>query len=133
MIALLSGEVGGSMIILVISILYVKVGWLWVIGVMISKCLCVLLDVPIIGEMAFGFEVVHWYGLWGPKGLSVEIVTWWNREVVKVLHMDAIEKWLEEQGLEPVGGPLEQFVNRFRIDVDKWKKVVKEAHIVINK
>ncbi len=50
-----------------------------------------------------------------------------------MLHTSATEKWLEDQGLEPAGGPPEEFVNRLRVDVAKWKKVVKEAHISINK
>jgi len=133
MIALLSGEVGGSLTTLVTSIPHVKAGRLRAIGVTTPKRSRALPDVPTIGETVPGFEVVHWYGLWGPKGLPADIVKRWNREVAKVLHTGAIEKWLEEQGLEPAGGPPEEFVNRLRIDVDKWKKVVKEAHIVINK
>ena len=133
MTALLSGEVGGSLTTLVTSIPHVKTGRLRAIGVTTAKRSRALPDVPTIGETVPGFEVVHWYGLWGPKGLPKDIVMRWNREVAKVLHTDKVEKWLEEQGLEPAGGPPEEYVNRLRIDVDKWKKVVKEAHIVINK
>jgi tripartite-type tricarboxylate transporter receptor subunit TctC len=133
MTAMLSGEVSGSMTTLVTSIPHVKSGRLRAIGVTTSKRSRALPDVPTIGETVPGFEVVHWYGLWGPKGLPADIVTRWNREVAKVLHTNAIEKWLEDQGLEPAGGPPEEYANRLRIDVDKWKKVVKEAHIVINK
>lgn len=133
MTALLSGEVGGSLTTLVTSIPHVKTGRLRAIAVTTSKRSRALPDVPTIAETAPGFEVVHWYGLWGPKGLPVDIVTRWNRGVAKVLRTDAIEKWMEDQGLELAGGPPEEFVNRLRIDVDKWKKVVKEAHIVINK
>jgi tripartite-type tricarboxylate transporter receptor subunit TctC len=80
-----------------------------------------------------GFEVVHWYGLWGPKGLPKDIVTRWNLEVAKVLKTDAVNKWLEQEGLEPAGGPPEEFRDRIRSDVEKWKRVVKEAHIVITR
>ena len=131
MIALLGGEVGGSMTTLVTSIPHVKTGRLRAIGVTTPKRSRALPDVPTVGETLPGFEVVHWYGLWGPKGLPADIVTRWNREVAKVLHADAIAKWMEEQGLEPAGGPPAEFANRLRLDVDKWKKVVKEAHIVI--
>jgi hypothetical protein len=27
------------------------------------------------------YEVIHWYGMWGPKGLQREIATRWNQEV----------------------------------------------------
>lgn len=133
MTALLSAEVGGSLTTLVTSIPHVRSGRLRAVGVTTSKRSRALPDVPTIGETVPGFEVVHWYGLWGPKGLPVDIVTRWNREVAKVLRTSATEKWLEDQGLEPAGGPPEEFVSRLRIDVAKWKKVVKEAHIAINK
>jgi len=133
MTALLSGEVSGSMTTLVTSIPHVKAGRLRAVGVTTAKRSRALPDVPAIAETVPGYEVVHWYGLWGPKGLPVHIVTTWNREVAKVLRTSATQKWLADQGLEPAGGPPEEFTNRLRLDVDKWKKVVKEARIAINK
>jgi tripartite-type tricarboxylate transporter receptor subunit TctC len=133
MTAMLSGEVGGSMTTLVTSIPHVKTGRLRAVGVTTPKRSPALPDVQTIGETVPGFEAVHWYGLWGPKGLPKDIVMLWNREVAKVLRNEKVDKWLEDQGLEPAGGPPEEFVNRLRLDVDKWKKVVREANIVINR
>jgi tripartite-type tricarboxylate transporter receptor subunit TctC len=132
MTALLSGEVSGSLTTLVTSIPHVKAGRLRALGVTTANRSRALPDVPTVGETVPGFEVVHWYGLWGPKGLPRDIVMLWNREVAKVVHTERVEKWLEEQGLEPAAGPPEEFTKRLRIDVDKWKRVVKEAHIVVN-
>ena len=131
MTALLSGEVSGSLTTLVTSIPHVKGGRLRALGVTTGKRSRALPDVPAIGETVPGYEVVHWYGLWGPKGLPADIVKLWNREVAKALRTSATQKWLEDQGLEPAGGPPEEFVNRLREDVPKWKKVVKEARISI--
>ena len=133
MTALLSGEVSGSMTTLVTSIPHVKTGRLRAVGVTTARRSRALPDVPAIGETVPGYEVVHWYGMWGPKGLPRDIVTRWNREVAKVLHTSATQKWLTDQGLEPAGGPPEEFLNRLRIDVDKWKKVVKEAGITLSR
>ena len=88
-------------------------------------------DVPAIAETVPSYEVIHWYGIWGPKGLPKDIVTRWNREVARVLRTEAMQKWLEGEGMEPAGGPPEEFWDRIRRDVEKWKKVVKEAKIVI--
>lgn len=131
MTALLTGEVSGSMTTLVTSMPHVKAGRLRAIGVTTPQRSRALPDVPTIGETVPGFEAVHWYGLWGPKGLPADIVTVWNREVAKVIRTDTVQKWLEEQGLEPAGGPPEEFVQRLKIDVEKWKRVVRDAHIVI--
>ncbi len=131
MSALLSGEVGGSLTTLVTAIPHVKAGRLRAIGVTTAKRSPALPDVPAVGETVPGYDVVHWYGMWGPKGLPASIVTLWNREVAKVLRTDNVQKWMHEQGLELAGGPPEEFTNRLRIDDSKWKRVVKEAHIVI--
>ena len=60
-------------------------------------------------------------------------MTRWNKEVARVLNTDAMKKWLAQEGLEPAGGPPEEFLQRIKSDVEKWKKVVKEAKIVIAK
>jgi tripartite-type tricarboxylate transporter receptor subunit TctC len=131
MTALLSGEVSGSLTTLVTSIPHVKTGRLRAVGVTTPKRSRALPDVPSIGETVPGYEVVHWYGMWGPKGLPGVIVALWNREVAKALKTSATQKFLEDQGLEAAGGPPEEFANRLKVDVAKWKRVVKEAKISV--
>ena len=131
MTALLSGEVDSSFSSLVPSIPHVKMGRLRAIAVTTPKRSRALPDVPTIGETVPGYEVVHWYGMWGPKGLPRDIVTRWNSEVAKIIKTDAVQKWMAGEGLEPAGGPPEEYRDRIRSDVEKWKKVVKEAKIVI--
>jgi tripartite-type tricarboxylate transporter receptor subunit TctC len=70
--------------------------------------------------------------MWGPKGLPRDIVMRWNAEVARILKTDAVKSWMEREGLEPAGGPPEEYRDRIKSDVEKWKRVVKEAHIVIN-
>jgi tripartite-type tricarboxylate transporter receptor subunit TctC len=129
MTGMLSGEVTGSMTTLVTSIPHIKSGRLRALGVTTAKRSRALPEVPSISETVPGYEVVHWYGMWGPKGLPRDIVMLWNREVAKVLRASATEKWMADQGLERAGGPPEEYAERLRIDVAKWKKVVKEARI----
>ena len=132
MTALLSGEVDSSFSSLVPSIPHVKAGRLRAIALTTPKRSRALPEVPTIGETVAGYDVTHWYGIWGPKGLPREIVTRWNQEVARVLRTDAMQKWLVQEGLEPAGGPPEEFLERIRSDVEKWKKVVKEAKIVVS-
>ena len=131
--ALLSGEVDSSFSSLVPSIPHVKSGRLRAIALTTPKRSRAIPDVPPVSESVPGYEVIHWYGMWGPKGIPREIVMRWNREVAKVLNTEAMKKWLAQEGLEPAGGPPEEFRDRIRSDVEKWKKVVKEAKIVIAK
>ena len=133
MTALLSGEVDSSFTSLVPGIPHVKAGRLRAIAVTTPKRSRALPDVPTIGETVPGYDVTHWYGMWGPKGIPREIAMRWNREVARVLNTDTMKSWLAREGLELAGGPPEEFFDRIRSDTAKWKKVVKEAKIVIPK
>lgn len=129
MTALLGGEVDSSFSSLVPSIPHIKAGRLRAIGVTTPKRSRALPDVPSIGETVPGYDVTHWYGIWGPKGIPRNIVMLWNTEVARILRTDAMTKWLEKEGLERAGGPPEEFLERIRNDAAKWKRVVKEANI----
>jgi tripartite-type tricarboxylate transporter receptor subunit TctC len=133
MTALLSGEINSSFSSLVPSIPHVRAGRLRAIGVTTPKRAPALPEVPTIGETVPGYEVTHWYGIWGPKGLPADIVKRWNREVAAFLQTEEMKKRLATEGLEPAGGPPEQFRGRISRDVEKWKRVVKQAKIVVGK
>jgi tripartite-type tricarboxylate transporter receptor subunit TctC len=133
MTALLGGEIDSSFSSLVPSIPHVRAGRLRPIGITTPKRAPALPEVPTIGETVPGYEVVHWYGMWGPKDLPKAIVTRWNSEVAKFLHSEEMKKRLATEGLEPAGGPPEQFRDRIKSDVEKWKRVVREAKIAIAK
>jgi tripartite-type tricarboxylate transporter receptor subunit TctC len=129
MTALLTGEVQSSFSSMVPSIPHIKAGRLRPIAITPGKRSRALPDVPTISETVPGFEVIHWYGIWGPKGIPKDIVNRLNQEFAKVLATEAMKKWFASEGMEPAGGPPEQFKNRVKLDVEKWKKVVKAANI----
>jgi tripartite-type tricarboxylate transporter receptor subunit TctC len=131
MIALVSGEVLVSISSIVPTIPHVKAGRMRPIAVTTPNRSRALPDVPSMGETIPGVEVIHWYGMWGPKGLPKPIVARWNSEVARILQTPAMQKWFEREGMEPAGGPPEEFRDRIRSDLEKWKKVVKEAKIVV--
>ncbi|HUF82804.1 MAG TPA: tripartite tricarboxylate transporter substrate binding protein [Burkholderiales bacterium] len=127
--ALVGGQIQMSAISLVPTLPHVKAGRLRAIGISTPKRSPLLPDVQAIGETVPGFEVIHWYGLWGPKGLPRNIVTLWNKEVAKVLLTDEMKRRTQAEGLDLGAGPPEQFHTVIRRDVEKWRRVVKEANI----
>lgn len=114
------------------TIPHVKSGKLRGIGVTTAKRAGPLPDMPTIGETVKGYEAALWYGLWGPKGLPKPVITRWNQEVARILQTEDMKKRLAGDGVEPAGGPPEQFLNAIRSDVEKWKKVVKAANINVS-
>jgi tripartite-type tricarboxylate transporter receptor subunit TctC len=132
MTALLSGEVHSSFSSVVPSIPHIKAGRLRALGVTPPRRLAALPDVPSIGETLPGYEVIHWYGIWGPKGMPPDIAKRLNAEFAKVLRTDTMKTWFAGEGMEVAGGPPEQFLKRIASDVEKWKKVVREANIKVS-
>jgi tripartite-type tricarboxylate transporter receptor subunit TctC len=129
--ALLSGEVDSSFSSLVPSIPHVKAGRLRAIAITTAKRNPALPETPSVGETVKGYDVTHWYGIWGPKNMPREIVMRWNQEVSKIVRSDSVKKFLAQEGLQAAGGPPEEFRDRIRNDSEKWKRVVKEANIRI--
>jgi tripartite-type tricarboxylate transporter receptor subunit TctC len=129
--ALLSGEVDSSFSSLVPSIPHVKAGRLRAIAITTAKRNPALPETPSVGETVKGYDVTHWYGIWGPKNMPREIVMRWNQEVSKIVRSDSVRKFLAQEGLQAAGGPPEVFRDRIKNDSEKWKRVVKEANIRI--
>lgn len=127
--ALVAGEVQITMISILPTIPHIKAGRLRAIGLTSPKRSSVLPDLPTINETLPGFEVVHWYGIWGPKGMPKDVVARWNGEVAKVLHGVDMSSKLRSEGLEGGGGPPQQFGELLRRDIEKWRKVVIESKI----
>lgn len=131
MTALLAAEVHTSFSSMVPSIPHIRNGRLRAIGITPPKRSRALPNVPSIGETLPGYEVIHWYGIWGPKALPQSIITRWNSEVARIMKTESMQKWFENEGMEPAGGPPRQFYDRIKSDAEKWKRVVREAKIPV--
>ena len=127
--AVVAGEVQLTSISMVPTIPHLRAGRLRAIAITTAKRSMLLPEVPTASETVPGYEVVHWYGLWGPKGLPKNIVARWNQEVAKVLLTNEMQRQMKGEGLEPGGGPPEQLLNIIRPDVEKWRRVIREAKI----
>jgi len=129
LIALVGGEVQMTTISMVPILQLIKAGRLRALAITTPARSSLLPDIPTIGETVPGFEVIHWYGIWGPKGMPKPIVARWNQEVAKVLRTDEMKSRNRAEGLEAAGGPPEEFGELIRRDVQKWRKVIREANI----
>ena len=58
-----------------------------------------------------------------------DIVARWNQEVAKILRTDEMKSRTKAEGLESAGGPPEEFGETIRRDVEKWRKVIKDAKL----
>lgn len=127
--AVVAGEVQLTMISMVPTIPHMKAGRLRAIGLTSPTRSSVLPDLPTINETVPGFEVVHWYGIWGPKGMPRDVVARWNREIARILQTEEMRAKLRTEGMEGGGGPPEEFGELLKRDIEKWRRVMKEAKI----
>ncbi len=83
-------------------------------------------NVPTIAEQGYpGFNVVTWYGLFGPKGVPVAAVEKISAAVNQTLSDPAFQKVLSDQGMIPEKGSPKQFDDMFRADYLELEKQLK--------
>ncbi|MBB6309062.1 Bug family tripartite tricarboxylate transporter substrate binding protein [Xanthobacter tagetidis] len=84
-------------------------------------------DVPSAPEVGLpGFEVSAWFGIFGPKGIPADRVTFLNAEIRKALRTDAMVKFFRSTGSIPSTMDAPQFAAFYRKEVDRWRAVILE-------
>lgn len=81
--------------------------------------------VPTFKEL--GLEPVNrpaFYGIYGPKGMSKELVQKLNTALLKVLQDPAVIKRIEATGSKVIGNTPEQFAQQLKAEFEVYKKVV---------
>lgn len=129
LIALIGGEVQMTAVSLIAILPHEKAGRLRALAITTPSRSSLLPELPTIGESVPGFDVTHWYGIWGPKGMPKQIIMRLNQEIAKVLRTEDMKARNQAGGLVTAGGPPEEFGDVIRRDVQKWLKVMKDAGI----
>jgi tripartite-type tricarboxylate transporter receptor subunit TctC len=85
-------------------------------------------ELPAMGEVAPGFEMIPWQGIVMPAGTPREIVARINREVVALIQTPAMKQKFQEAGLDGSSLSPEQFGDVLQRDYVKYGKVIKAAN-----
>ena len=87
-------------------------------------------EVPAVAELGYpGFEALVWFGLVGPAKLPPDIVARVSRALTVALEDRSVQDAIRGIGYEPSPGTPEQFAATIRNDLEKWRRVVREANI----
>lgn len=109
---------------------FAKTGKIKALAVTGSKRASALPDVPTVEESGVkGYDVTTWYGILAPAGTPPEIVARLNAEIVKTLKTPEVYQKLQGQGFDVDTSTPEAFATLIRDEVDKWKKVAREANV----
>jgi tripartite-type tricarboxylate transporter receptor subunit TctC len=73
--------------------------------------------------------VIGWNGILAPANTPRAIIDKLNKAIREALKTSEMEKLLTEQGIEPAGNSPEEFAQLMHADIEKWKRVTREAGI----
>jgi tripartite-type tricarboxylate transporter receptor subunit TctC len=112
---------------------HVKGGRLRALAVTSRERVAFMPDVPTMAESGFpGFEMLSWYGLWGPPALPREIVDRLAVEVSKAVKSPEMQEKLAAQGFLPKGSTAPEFAAYVKDEIAKYAKIVKDANIKVD-
>ena len=110
-----------------------KAGRVRLLGVSTKSRISAIPDVPTIDEAGLpGFDSYTWFGLFGPRGLSPEIVSRLNAAVKDALETPEVRERLIQLGNTPRWETPDQFRATVKADRAKWAEVVKASGATID-
>jgi tripartite-type tricarboxylate transporter receptor subunit TctC len=91
-------------------------------------------DLPTVAEQGVkGFDMGSWQGFFVPAKTPNEIVQRLYQEAKKALAAPEVRERLAKFVAEPVGSSPDVFAKKFRDDVAKYAKIVKDSNIPMQK
>jgi tripartite-type tricarboxylate transporter receptor subunit TctC len=108
---------------------HVQRGALRALGVTSARRSPLAPDVPAIAEVLPGYEATSWVGLMAPGRSPVAALAKLAQAAAAALVLPAIRQRMTELGAEPGGGGPAEFARFLRDDVEKWKRVVRDAGV----
>ena len=108
----------------------VKDGRLRALAVTTPKRLPGWPNVPTMAEAGLpGFEASAWYAVFGPAGMSPEVVQRINNEMQRVMDLPAVRERYAALGLEPLKSTSAELGDTVKRDLQKWTAFIKERNI----
>jgi tripartite-type tricarboxylate transporter receptor subunit TctC len=127
---LVSGQVQVMFGTAAITLSQVRSGRLKALGVSSAKRTPLLPDVPTIAESgAPGYEMSIWWGVLAPAGVPRAIVAKLNAEIGQVLGQPESAQRLAGDGAVPSPSGSAEFGRLLATEVEKWRRVAREADI----
>jgi tripartite-type tricarboxylate transporter receptor subunit TctC len=124
--ALLAGEVQVLSSDLVTATQHVKSGKLKALAITSATRSPAMPEVPTMAEAGLrDYVAVGWQGIMVPAGTPAPVVERLNAEINKALADPELRTTLTSQGLQVVGGSVQQFADFVRQDTARWAVAVK--------
>lgn len=130
--ALISGEVQCAVVPLATARQLVEDKLIHALGVTGAKRSDVLPNVPTVAEAGVpSFASSSWQGFFVAAKTPPDITAAIQQATAKVLQLPEVKERLVSFAYEPIGSTPDEFGSYFQTEIDKFAKVVKDAHIPI--
>jgi tripartite-type tricarboxylate transporter receptor subunit TctC len=112
---------------------HVKSGKLKALAIASAKRFEGLPDVPTVAESGVpGFEAGGFLGLVAPAATPAPVIARLNDAANQALAVPAVHERLLALASIPMAGTPEAFGQRINAEIDKWARVIREAHVTVN-
>ena len=108
---------------------HVKSGKLRLLGVTEGTRSALLADAPTLAETVPGYELVVWYGAFGPAGMAPELVTRLNGEINKAMALPEVRTRMDAMGVEVINVSAPQFGSVLKRDAERYTRIIRELDI----
>ena len=90
----------------------------------------VLPDVPTFTEQGYeGMERGGWFGFMAPAGTPPLVVEKVSRDIRAIVAEPSMTKLMRDQGIEPVTSSPKEFEKAIPLEVQQWRKLMKEFNV----
>jgi tripartite-type tricarboxylate transporter receptor subunit TctC len=111
---------------------HIKVGKLKALGITSATRSPLAPNVPTIAEQGLaGYEMVHWFGMFGPAGMPKEITNRLNAEITAIIGSPEVTAQIAAQGGTLIAAGPEEFAAFVAKDTVRWSKFIREAKIKV--
>jgi len=125
---LMAGRVDVGIASIAAALGHVKAGKMRILGYGAKERFSELSDVPTIAEQGVPeFEYLSWLGLLAPASTPAPLVNRINAELVKAARSPDVVKILAKQASTVVGSTPREFQNLIKLEVERWRALVKKT------
>ena len=131
--AVISGEVQLTVYDAGLVMPHVKAGKLRALAATSAEPSALAPGLPTVAASGLpGYELVGRTGVWAPAKTSPAIISRLNQEIVRLLQQPDVKAKFLASGAEAVGSTPEQFSATVKVELAKWRKVIKDANIKVD-
>lgn len=133
LIDLLGGQIDMTLASAISAAPQMKSGRVRAIAATSAKRSALFPELPTIAEAGVpGYEVSSWYGLVAPRGTPAAIIRKLNAELVQIFALPEVKANLAASGAVPAPSTPQELEALIRMEIAKWRKVVRDAGIKLN-